>query len=241
MPLLDHFHPPLTPGRHWESFHATWCVTLMEQLNEKTLPPGYFAEAQVHVGSRIETDVATLESEGGVTVSGNGEGGVATQTYAPPATATVMTVLFPDEVEVQVLGSSAGLNLVAAIELISPGNKDRPEARRLFVSKCAAYLQTGVGLLIVDVVTERLANLHNELIDFLQQGPEFVLSAESGLYAVAYRPRRRDPGGDQIDVWTAPLALSQTLPVMPLALRGSATVPVDLEAAYSAARRRSRL
>lgn len=24
MPLLDHFHPPLSDERHWESFHAAW-------------------------------------------------------------------------------------------------------------------------------------------------------------------------------------------------------------------------
>lgn len=24
MPLRDHFHPPLKPGRHWTSFHAMW-------------------------------------------------------------------------------------------------------------------------------------------------------------------------------------------------------------------------
>ena len=26
MPLLDHFHPPLSDERHWESFHAAWAV-----------------------------------------------------------------------------------------------------------------------------------------------------------------------------------------------------------------------
>jgi hypothetical protein len=24
MPLLDHFHPPLSTERHWESFYAAW-------------------------------------------------------------------------------------------------------------------------------------------------------------------------------------------------------------------------
>jgi hypothetical protein len=24
MPLLDHFRPPLSGSRHWESFHAAW-------------------------------------------------------------------------------------------------------------------------------------------------------------------------------------------------------------------------
>src|SRR4051794_39524786 len=61
MPLLDHFHPPLTPARNWESFHALWAAALVERLNRVLLPPGYFAETQVHVGNRIEVDVASLE------------------------------------------------------------------------------------------------------------------------------------------------------------------------------------
>jgi hypothetical protein len=57
---------------------------------------------------------------------------------------------------------------------------------------------------------------------------------------VAYRPARRKDG-DQIDCWTAPLAVGQELPTMPLALRGGPTLPLELEATYMEARRRSRL
>ena len=28
MPLLDHFHPPLSLTHSWESFHARWAVAL---------------------------------------------------------------------------------------------------------------------------------------------------------------------------------------------------------------------
>jgi len=58
---------------------------------------------------------------------------------------------------------------VAAIELVSPGNKDRPEKRNAFVSKCAALLQKGVAVCIVDVVTTRQFNLYAELLQFLGQ------------------------------------------------------------------------
>ena len=33
MPLLDHFHPPLSERRPWESFHSTWCGSLADYLN----------------------------------------------------------------------------------------------------------------------------------------------------------------------------------------------------------------
>jgi hypothetical protein len=55
-----------------------------------------------------------------------------------------------------------GRRLVAAIELISPSNKDRPESRRAFVGKVAALLQRGVCVSLVDVVTIRDFNLYGK-------------------------------------------------------------------------------
>src|ERR1700736_228160 len=98
MPLLDHFHPPLSLARHWESFHAAWAAEIMRTLNRTVLPQGFFAEAQVHVGGRVEIDVATFEqaSAGAATADGN-SGGVVVETWAPPMTALVMPAVFPDE------------------------------------------------------------------------------------------------------------------------------------------------
>ena len=64
-----------------------------------------------------------------------------------------MNIVFPDDIEVQLYDLRDGKRLVAALELISPGNKDRAEARRAFGAKCVAYLQRGIGLVIVDIVT----------------------------------------------------------------------------------------
>jgi len=46
--------------------------------------------------------------------------------------------IFPDSIEIHILNSEAGPKLVAAIELVSPGNKDRPETRRAFATECTA-------------------------------------------------------------------------------------------------------
>jgi len=53
MPPLYHFHPPLYPTHRWESFHARWAVAIADALNE-TLSSRYFAETQMHLGSRVE-------------------------------------------------------------------------------------------------------------------------------------------------------------------------------------------
>jgi len=60
------------------------------------------------------------------------------------------------------------------------------------------------------------------------------------FYAVAYRPSRQ-ASGDQMELWPKVLSLGEPLPVLPLALRNAAVVPVDLEETYSEARQRSRL
>ena len=240
MPLLDHFHSPLYPMHRWESFHTFWATDIASHLNLAILPQMYFSEAQIHIGGRVEVDVATLEGRASGTAQGNGAVAVAEAVWAPPAAPLVLQTVFPDEIEVQVFGSPTGAHLVGAIELVSPGNKDRPETRDAFVSKCSSYLHSGVGVIVVDVVTDRLANLHDELMGRLQQPPTTHFPAETPLYAVAYRPVRRE-GGDRIDCWPTALVLGRPLPVLPLALRNGPTFPVDLELTYMAACRRSRL
>src|SRR5438128_2203041 len=131
MALLDHFHPPLSTQRHWESFHTTWATAIADSLNQDWLPEGYFAEEQLHPAARIEIDVATFE-EGG---AGNGRGGVATagaRTYSPPAPTWTVPSVTIEGVELLVFSSEGGPTLVGAVELVSPANKDRAEARRAF-------------------------------------------------------------------------------------------------------------
>lgn len=82
MPLLDHFHPPLYGAHSWESFHGAWAYEIMRTLNLQVLPEHCFAEAQVHVGSRVEIDVATSDREqSDLSAAANGNaGGVAVET-----------------------------------------------------------------------------------------------------------------------------------------------------------------
>jgi hypothetical protein len=217
MPLLDHFRPPLSQERHWESFHAAWSGALADSLNEE-LPPGYFAEELTHAGAGVE---------------------LPTKTWSPPAPAFTIPTVFADDFEVRVFASRTGPRLVAAIELVSPANKDRPETRRAFVTKCASYLHQGVSLIVIDIVTDRLANLHNELMAQLL-APSSSLPPQTSLYAAAYRPVRREEK-EEIDLWTTTLALGESLPLLPLALNWELCLPVDLEATYMDACHRRRL
>jgi hypothetical protein len=242
MPLLDHFHPPLSVRRHWESFHATWTVVLADTLTPK-LPEGYFVEVQTHAGASVEIDVATFEEAThtrNTRPDGTATATVPPQTWTLPAPALTMPATFPSGFEVRVFSTRTGPTLVAAIELVSPANKDRPENRRAFAAKCANYLYQGVSLIIVDIVTERLANLHNEIMRLMETTEHFQLPAEVALYAVAYRPVRRSQR-EEIDLWPTTFGVGENLPVLPLVLNPETALPVDLEATYVDACRRRQL
>ncbi len=146
MPLLDHFHPPLAPRRPWESFPVNWAGAIADSLNESLLPEGYFAEDHAQIGPTVEIDLATF-TDG--EPSAERSGGTATlppRLWAPPAPAMVVPAAFSDAFEVLVFESEGGARLVGAIEIVSPGNKDRDAHRRAFAVKCASYLCRGIGL-----------------------------------------------------------------------------------------------
>ena len=229
MPLHDHFRPPLSVRRHWHAFHSAWATYLAAHVNQ-LLPPGYFAEPKVQFG--IEIDVA-VSSEGEFYVAETAAGWMV-----PAPTQTVPVAIVSDVVEVLVYEREGGPILAGAIELVSPANKDRPEHHAAFANKCAAYLQQGIGLVIVDVVTIRRANLHEAILK--QAGSAENVPLVADLYAVAYRPVER---GEQpsLDIWQHPLNVGQALPTLPLWLRGNVCLGVDLESTYSRTYREQRI
>jgi len=234
MPLRDHFHAPWNEQNPREGFHSAWVNTMVRQLNGSVLPRHFRAIPQVHLGPFVETDLATFEQDPLADASrqaeeaGNGEG---TAAWAPPQAVQTLEVEFPaqDVFEVRVHDDRRGMHLVAVVELVSPGNKDRTEQRQAFVAKCAAYLQERVGVVVVDVVTTRHVNLHRELLAMfsLPQGETDL----ADLYAVSYR-NRKENGKWRLDTWPVGLTVGGPLPTMPLWLASSFAVPLDLEKSY---------
>jgi hypothetical protein len=232
MPLLDHSRPPLRNRPQYKSLNAQWGATLVSGLNQGGLPPGYRAFAEVTVGIGLEADVATFEGTQEDS-AGNGDGAVATTVWAPPQPPIVVPVDFSDleTIEVKVLDDDGAGRLVAAVELVSPANKDRPSRRSDFAAKCAAYLQQEVSVLVVDIVTERQTNLHRPLMELLHLGEPALSAITSNLYAVAYRVVKAGQR-TQLEAWPAALVVGEALPTMPLWLRDDLAIPIDLEASY---------
>jgi hypothetical protein len=236
MPLRDHFRPPLSNHRSWEGVHGGWPMVIVQHL-VPLLPAGFVAEPRVRLGAICEVDVGTFEDElaapGGAATGGSGGG---TATLTEPALAPTWTVEAdlsqPDEYEVRVYDErDGGPRLVAAIEIVSPSNKYRPEARAAFAAKAAALLRRGVCVAVVDPVTARHFNLYAETLDRLGLADPAVGADPPAAYAATCRGR---PAGRRtfLDTWFYPLAVGQPLPAVPLWLDAQAHLMVDLEASY---------
>jgi hypothetical protein len=251
MPLRDHFRPPVSTKSSWEGFHGMWPALIVQRL-VKHLPENFTAEPRVHIGAMFEVDVSAYEDNAAEvrqhvrqieTHIAEGSGGGATAAWAAPAPTSVAEVDLVDQFEYEVLvyEQSRGRHLVAAVELVSPANKDRLDSRRAFVAKCATLLQQKVCVCIVDLVTTRNFNLYAELMELAGQfeatsshtSPAAALPApmQSSTYAVSLRGRNVK-SRPRIEAWAYPLAIADSLPTLPLWLTEDQSVPLELEASY---------
>jgi hypothetical protein len=132
-----------------------------------------------------------------------------------------------DQIEVKICHDAPSTKLIGAIEIVSPANKDRLSQREVFVTKCQSYLEQGVGLIVVDIVTTRKQSLHTQLMKQIGSQPQ---ASASDLYAAAYRSIITE--SPQVEIWFENLAIGQSLPTLPLWLKEGGCFPVDLAQTY---------
>jgi hypothetical protein len=149
MPLRDHFHPPVLDKHTWDEVHGLWPAMIVRDLFD-LLPPGFQAAPNIHLGSPYEVDVSTFEHDTREPGSELGDAGVAAASAPAPTLTLEADFSDLDEYEVRIYDADRGRHLVAAIEIVSPSNKDRPETREAFVGKVATLLQKDVCVSIVD-------------------------------------------------------------------------------------------
>src|SRR6266404_5708270 len=243
MPLRDHFHQPLSTKNSWEGFHGMLPGAMVMQLS-RSLPKGYTAEPRVHLGTYYEIDVCTFADEPRVPARANRNGNGGTATWAPPKPTVAVDVEIPDQYEYEVLifDLTEGRHLVAAVEIVSPANKDRPASRRTFVAKCATMIQKRVCVSIVDLVTTRRFNLYTDLLDLLgctdptfSPKPPPLYAATCRHHQVIEEREKRFVEFPRFETWSYPMALGKRLPKLPIWLSDEQGVTLDLEASYEEA------
>jgi hypothetical protein len=167
----------------------------------------------------------------GSALSSNVHIAAATQSLRLPA--LTLDAEFPeqDAYEVLILDLERDRRLVAAVEIVSPANEDRPERRRLFLANCLNLLRQDVCPSIVDLVTIRQFNFYIELLARLARCHPAFSPPVPSIYTVTCR-KRKVGRQTKLDTWSHPPAVGQPLPALPVWLSETQTESLDLEASY---------
>jgi hypothetical protein len=228
MPLHDWAE---LPG--WEGVHLLWMTELLRDIKAK-LPAGF--RAYIGSGPALAVGAPTGRGRPDVAVRTDSQAGAAAATgasrtagpeSAEPDVEVAVATLDPDPA---ILVERDG-RLVAAVELVSPRNKDRRVSRDTYLSRYLGYLLEGANLLLVDVHPRPSAFSFAD-----RMGEELRLQGQPSLpapFAVSYRVGEpAASGGRLLAVWRRSLRSGEPLPPLPLPLTTSLSVPVDLEHTY---------
>lgn len=214
-------------------FHLEWIASIANKLNSGMLPADFYALAEQITGG-LGPDVVTLQSprNGGTTPS-SPSAAVATAD-APPQT------WYQTRAEIDVYASKAKIiaihhtsdhRVIAVIEIVSPGNKNRVPALRRFVEKAAEFIWAGVHLLVIDLFPPSVRDpegIHKLIWDEVTEKP-FNLPPDKPLTVASY------VGGPIPEAYVEPCAVGSPLPNAPLFLSSREYVPVPLESTYQSA------
>src|SRR5262245_9922294 len=160
------------PGRLWESmsmpihdwtrvdagifhaFHHDWITEISRALNRGLLPADYYALPEQIAGG-LGPDVLTLRRPGGngTPPAGLPDGGVALA-LAPPKVRIRMhseANRYAARAKVVTVRHVSNHQVVAMVEIISPGNKNNQNGLNAFVRKAHEALAAGIHLLLIDL------------------------------------------------------------------------------------------
>lgn len=215
----------------WDGFHLLWITHLFHAIKPR-LPE----EFRAYLGSVPALQVAVAGERPDVAVRhwvaepppDAANGAEASPSEAPDV--EIATVALDPQKALYVTYRG---RLVAAVELISPRNKDRPSSRAHYLARYLGYLKEGANLLLVDV---HRCPLNFSFADALVQELQVEQPATPTPFAVSYRVGEpAASGGRLLGIWRRPLAVGAPLPTMQLPLTVQASISVDLEATYALA------
>ncbi len=216
-------------ANRFHDFHQSWMIRIKDVLNAGLLPPDYFAMAEQITGGP-EPDVVTLslpfQPGGGLT------GGVAVLDAPPKVRVTVQAEAFRYARKANRIAiRHPDGDVVAIIELVSPGNKDSKHAIRSFARKAAEFLHAGVNLLIVDLFPPSKRDpqgIHKLIWDRIKDEP-YELPEDKPLTLASYS------AAGTVTAYVENVGVGIALPDMPLFLTADRYVPCPLESTYQAA------
>ncbi len=214
-------------------FHLEWIGDLSRALNRGLLPPDYYALAEQIAGG-LGPDVLTLQHPGiGTAVANEPAGGVALAVTPPKVHFRVRAErdLYAAKAKTIVIRHISRHQIIAMIEIVSPGNKSSRHSLRAFVDKAASVLRMGIHLVIVDLFPRGSRDpqgIHKAIWDEFTDN-DFVLPPDTPLTLASYI------GGSVPEAFVQPTAVGFCLPEMPSFLTSEVYIPLPLEPTYLSA------
>lgn len=217
------------PSGLFHDFHQAWSIEIRNVLNGGVLTKGYYALVEQKIDGP-EPDVIAVELK----KRAKQPLGPSSAILDPPKaslTARVASEAAQYARKANRISIRHHLgDVVAVIEIVSPGNKDSRNSMRWFVDKAVAFLRNGIHLLLVDLFPPSARDpqgIHKAIWDEFTDEP-FELPKGRPLTLVAYQ------AGDEFTAYIEPVCVGQPMPDMPLFLTSSSHVYVPLEATYQA-------
>jgi hypothetical protein len=221
----------------FHDFHHAWIEEIKRALNRGILPANYYALAEQHAAG-FGPDVLTLQgdrngdpddSAGTVPISGAGGALLAAPKLRP--TAETDLAFYRRKQSTIAVRHVNGDDLVAIVEVVSPGNKASRNPLRAFVEKAANLFDKQIHVLILDVFPPGRRDpqgVHGEIWEEIAD-QEYVAPVDKPLTLVAYE------SGLTVRAYVVHVAVGDVLTDMPLFLEPEKAVEVPLEATYQAA------
>lgn len=213
----------------FHDFHQSWSIRIKDALNGGLLPRGLNALVEQKTPAR-EPDVLTIDDRLPERRNSPPSGG--TMLMDPPATRIVRKSAkeaYSDKANRIVVKHKIG-RTIAAIEIVSPGNKDGKRPFKEFLEKSIEFISSGVHLLVIDLFPPTKRDpfgVHRAIWDeFEDEGDEFEFPAGKNLTLASYN------AGRSKEAYVEPVAVGDVLPDMPLFLTDAGHVKVPLEATY---------
>ena len=212
----------------FHDFHQAWITEFRNALNRGILPPDYFALADQSISGPVP-DVVTLQRRP-ARQEPLGKQGALAVVDAPPKARYVTSA----EIDQYALRANRVAikhrlgQVVAMIEIVSPGNKSSQHGLRSFVTKAYELLNRGVSLLIVDLFPPSPRDpqgIHKAIWDEICVEP-FDLPPDKPLTVAAYR------AGELKTAYVEPVGVGDELPSLPIFLDPGTYVPAPLETSY---------
>jgi hypothetical protein len=212
----------------FHAFHQRWISALCDAINTGGLPPDYFALPDHNI-SRATPDVLTVPLSSDEEGAAEAAGGLAVS-LAPPRARHLLRLeasSYARRADRITVRHRHG-DVVAIVEIVSPGNKGSKSELRAFVEKTADLIRQKVHVLVIDLFppTKRdPRGIHKAIWDELEE-EDFELPPDKPLILASY------DAGDVPTAYVEPLGVGDTLPDMPLFLRPGIYVPAPLGATY---------